>query len=428
MRRSVKMSAMEEEYSWNGGRGGSSSFRLPESEGQGKWLLIAILFAVLAHVGILVGLSRIDIELPEFIAKKEIRTQVVRVNPVDINDSRPEITPPDQPEIEEPIAVVPPADELEILENLPEMDIDISPDVETIQVPKISSAAIGELEGESKEPMKAMTFDPELPEMGVTEDFFPRADDSQVTVDPGARMAEEYDPDTYTDALRKGVGGEVEDGLLDGFTSLDKMANMDGNSLLTSKALIGSDLLFEFNSAELKQSARVSLMKVALLIYKHPNLVCWLDGHTDLIGGEESNIKLSQARAKAVRSWLIDSMDLDEDRIAVRGFGKSQPIVKEGTKEEQAPNRRVEIKMRKGQPDDAVKPKSRPKKATVVEEEVAKPTPKEEPKPAPKAVPEPPKALVEPEEDPSNKALVIPEDETPAEPRRTPRRAVPVAE
>lgn len=428
MRRSVKMSAMEEEYSWNGGRGGSSSFRLPESEGQGKWLLIAILFAVLAHVGILVGLSRIDIELPEFIAKKEIRTQVVRVNPVDINDSRPEITPPEQPEIEEPIAVVPPADELEILENLPEMDIDISPDVETIQVPKISSAAIGELEGESKEPMKAMTFDPELPEMGVTEDFFPRADDSQVTVDPGARMAEEYDPDTYTDALRKGVGGEVEDGLLDGFTSLDKMANMDGNSLLTSKALIGSDLLFEFNSAELKQSARVSLMKVALLIYKHPNLVCWLDGHTDLIGGEESNIKLSQARAKAVRSWLIDSMDLDEDRIAVRGFGKSQPIVKEGTKEEQAPNRRVEIKMRKGQPDDAVKPKSRPKKATVVEEEVAKPTPKEEPKPAPKAVPEPPKALVEPEEDPSNKALVIPEDETPAEPRRTPRRAVPVAE
>ena len=419
---------MEEEYSWNGGRGGSSSFRLPESEGQGKWLLIAILFAVLAHVGILVGLSRIDIELPEFIAKKEIRTQVVRVNPVDINDSRPEITPPEQPEIEEPIAVVPPADELEILENLPEMDIDISPDVETIQVPKISSAAIGELEGESKEPMKAMTFDPELPEMGVTEDFFPRADDSQVTVDPGARMAEEYDPDTYTDALRKGVGGEVEDGLLDGFTSLDKMANMDGNSLLTSKALIGSDLLFEFNSAELKQSARVSLMKVALLIYKHPNLVCWLDGHTDLIGGEESNIKLSQARAKAVRSWLIDSMDLDEDRIAVRGFGKSQPIVKEGTKEEQAPNRRVEIKMRKGQPDDAVKPKSRPKKATVVEEEVAKPTPKEEPKPAPKAVPEPPKALVEPEEDPSNKALVIPEDETPAEPRRTPRRAVPVAE
>ena len=419
---------MEEEYSWNGGRGGSSSFRLPESEGQGKWLLIAILFAVLAHVGILVGLSRIDIELPEFIAKKEIRTQVVRVNPVDINDSRPEITPPDQPEIEEPIAVVPPADELEILENLPEMDIDISPDVETIQVPKISSAAIGELEGESKEPMKAMTFDPELPEMGVTEDFFPRADDSQVTVDPGARMAEEYDPDTYTDALRKGVGGEVEDGLLDGFASLDKMANMDGNSLLTSKALIGSDLLFEFNSAELKQSARVSLMKVALLIYKHPNLVCWLDGHTDLIGGEESNIKLSQARAKAVRSWLIDSMDLDEDRIAVRGFGKSQPIVKEGTKEEQAPNRRVEIKMRKGQPDDAVKPKSRPKKATVVEEEVAKPTPKEEPKPAPKAVPEPPKALVEPEEDPSNKALVIPEDETPAEPRRTPRRAVPVAE
>ncbi len=397
---------MENEYSWNGGRGGSSSFRLPKSEGQGKWILIAIFLAVLAHAGILIGLSRINIELPEFVEKKEIRTQVVRVNPVDTSDSQPEVTAPDQPEIEEPVAVVPPADELEVLENLPEMEIDITPDVETIQVPKISTAAIGALEGESKEPMKATAFDPELPEMGETDDFFPRADDTQVTVDPGGRMAEEYDPDAYTDQLRKGAAGESEDGLLEGFTSLDQMAHMDGNSLLTTKALIGSDLLFEFNSAELKQSARVSLMKVALLIHKHPNLVCWLDGHTDLIGGEESNIKLSKERAMAVRSWLINSMELSEDRIAVRGFGKSQPIVKQGGKEAQAPNRRVEIKMRKGQPSKTVESAPKPKKVIIVEDS------------------QPPKAVVAPEEPATNKALIIPEDEEPP----VPRRVIPVPE
>ncbi|BDS05120.1 hypothetical protein NT6N_01600 [Oceaniferula spumae] len=408
---------MQDEYSWNGGRGGTSSFRLPENEGQGKWVLIAILFAVVLHGVVLLGLSKIDVILPEFVEKKEIQTQVVRVSPVDTTDSRPEITPPEKPEIEEPVAVVPPADELEMLEQLPEMDIDIKPDVETIQVPKISAAAIGELEGESKEPMKSTVFDPELPEMGKTEDFFPRAEDSQVAVDPGSRMAEKYDPDAYTETLRKGAGGESEDGLLKDFTSLDKMANMDGNTLLTTKALIGSDLLFEFNSAELKQSARVSLMKVAMLIHKHPNLVCWLDGHTDLIGGEEPNLKLSKARAMAVKRWLVDSMDLSNERIAVRGFGKSEPLIKEGTAEEQAPNRRVEIKMRKGRPSDEVTPGA----------VVAKPTAD-----APKAIrvmptiPPPPKAIVEPEPEPeTNRAQVVPEDEP--EPA-APRRAIPVPE
>ena len=257
--------------------------------------------------------------------------------------------------------------------------------------------------------------------MGKTDDLFKRADDSQVTVDPGARMAEQFDPDAYTDTLRKGAGGEAEDGLLKDFTSLDRMANMDGNSLLTSKALIGSDLLFEFNSSELKQSARVSLMKVAMLIHKHPNLICWLDGHTDLIGGEQPNLKLSEARATAVKSWLVNSMELSEERIAVRGFGKSQPIIKDGTQEQQAPNRRVEIKMRKGQPSKAVTPEPKPKKAIVV----APPKPA---KPTPPAPPKPPRAVVEPEDEeavePTNKALIVPEDDVPP----TPRRAIPVPE
>lgn len=403
------MNEMQEEYSWNGGNMGSSSYRLPENEGQGKWVIIAIVFAVALHVIVLLGLSRIDVILPEFVQKKEIRTEVIRVNPVDTQDARPEVTPPEQPETDEPVAVVPPADELDILENLPEMEIDIKPDIETIQVPKISSAAIGELEGETKEPMKATVFDPELPEMGKTEDFFPRADDSQVAVDPGSRMAEKYDPDAYTETLRKGAGGEAEDGLLKGFTTLDQMANMDGNSLLTTKALIGSDLLFEFNSAELKESAKVSLMKVAMLIYKHPNLVCWLDGHTDLIGGQESNLKLSRARANAVKHWLVHSMELSEDQIAVRGFGKSQPLVKEGTAEQQAPNRRVEIKMRKGHPEKPVLVKPNKPKPSVAES-------------TPPVKPKPPKAIVEPEPEPStNRAQIVPEDPAPP-------RAIPVEE
>jgi len=346
---------MDDDYSWNGGLRGTSSFRLPENEGIGKWVAVALLVAIILHAFVFVMLSRIDIELSEFVDESGIQTEVIRVNRVDVSDARPEINRPEPNDLVETAPVVPPADELDILENMAEMEIDISPDIETIQVPMSEPAAAGELDAEMLDQMNAPIFEPSLPDMGKTDDFFPRSRDSQLAVDPGEREAAEHDPDVYTDALRKGAGGNAENGLLKDFTSLDAMARMDGNSLLTSKALIGSDLLFDFNSSTLRQSARVSLMKVALLIDKHPNLICWVDGHTDLIGADQPNLILSQKRAMAVKSWLVDTLDLDEARIAVRGFGKTKPVVSAGDVQAQALNRRVEIKMSKSRPSAEVK-------------------------------------------------------------------------
>ena len=346
---------MEDDYSWNGGLRGTSSFRLPENEGIGKWVAVALMVAILLHAFVFVMLSRIDIELPEFVDESGIQTEVIRVNRVDVSDARPELNRPDPNDLAESAPVVPPADELDMLENMAEMEMDISPDIETIQVPMSEPAAAGQLDAEMLEQVNAPIFEATLPDMGKTDDFFPRSRDSQLAVDPGEREAAEHDPDVYTDALRKGAGGNAENGLLKDFTSLDAMTRMDGNSLLTSKALIGSDLLFDFNSSTLRQSARVSLMKVALLIDKHPNLICWVDGHTDLIGAEQPNLILSQKRAMAVKSWLVNTLRLDESRIAVRGFGKSKALVNGGGVEAQAPNRRVEIKMRKSRPLSEVK-------------------------------------------------------------------------
>ena len=346
---------MDDDYSWNGGLRGTSSFRLPENEGSGKWVAIALMVAIILHAFVFVMLSRIDIELPEFVDESGIQTEVIRASRVDVSDARPELNRPDPNDLAESAPVVPPADELDMLENMAEMEIDISPDIETIQVPISEPAAAGELDAEMLDQMNAPIFEATLPDMGKTDDFFPRSRDSQLAVDPGEREAAEHDPDVYTDALRKGAGGNAENGLLKDFTSLDAMARMDGNSLLTSKALIGSDLLFDFNSSTLRQSARVSLMKVALLIDKHPNLICWVDGHTDLIGADQPNLILSQKRAMAVKSWLVDTLDLDEARIAVRGFGKTKPVVSAGDVQAQALNRRVEIKMSKSRPSAEVK-------------------------------------------------------------------------
>ena len=387
---------MDHDYSWDGGiRRGTSSFRLPQSEGMGKWFAIAFFVAVLLHVLVLIGLSRIDVSLPDFVSEKAIQTDVVRVHRVDMTDARPEITPPESGDILEPEPVVPPADELDMLEDLPEIDIDISPNIKELEIPMAKAASAGSLDGVTVTPMKAPVFESNIPDMGETEDFFPRSRDSQVTVDPGSRKAGEHDPDAYADDLRKGADGSADQGLLKEFTSLDAMANMDGNSLLTSKALIGSDLLFDFNSYTLRQSARVSLMKVALLIDKHPDLVCWVDGHTDLIGGDEANRLLSLRRAQAVKDWLVKTLDIGGDRIAVRGFGETFPLVKQGAQEEQAPNRRVEIKMRKGQPEEPLKPKGDVEVVGETENSPARAVPVEDDEPV---VPEPPRAIVEPEE------------------------------
>jgi OOP family OmpA-OmpF porin len=415
---------MDNDYSWNGGLRGTSSFRLPENEGVGKWIAVALLVAVVLHALMFIMLSRIDISLPKFVDESGIQTEVVRVNRVDMDDSRPELNRPEPSEPVEPVPIVPPADELDMLENIADVEIDISPEIEMIQVPMSSPAEAGVLEGEAMKDFTAPVFEPDLPDMGKTEDFFPRSRDSQVAVDPGARETGEHDPDAYTDALRKGAGGESDDGLLKDFTSLDAMARMDGNSLVTTKALIGSDLLFDFNSATLRQSARVSLMKVALLIDKHPKLICWVDGHTDLIGGEEPNLTLSQRRAMAVKMWLVKTLDLDEQRIAVRGFGKSQPLVKGGSIEKQAPNRRVEIKMRRSRPENEVMPgqagaeavraeASLPRQAEAVEKVPARAVPVEEDvlDTAPSRVP--PRAIEEPEgngfEAPPRRAIPVDE-------------------
>jgi OmpA-OmpF porin, OOP family len=168
-----------------------------------------------------------------------------------------------------------------------------------------------------------------------------------------------------------------------------------------------SDLLFEFNRAELRESAKVGLMKLALLIDKNPTLYCWIEGHTDLIGSDEANFKLSERRAEAVKDYLVKSMRMDPKRIFTRGFGKTQPLITSGNVDTQAPNRRVEIRMRKTPPPKGEiktpkaepviiepEPEPEPPKAVLVKPNL-KAIPVEEPEP-PRAEPVPPLAEPDP--------------------------------
>jgi outer membrane protein OmpA-like peptidoglycan-associated protein len=105
-----------------------------------------------------------------------------------------------------------------------------------------------------------------------------------------------------------------------------------------------SDVLFDFNKASLKPGAREKLSKLAGILLAYPGgYRIEIEGHTDAIGSEEYNLKLSQARAESVCEYLKQSSIAADRIIAVRGFGKSKPVASNDSDAGRQVNRRVEI-------------------------------------------------------------------------------------
>jgi outer membrane protein OmpA-like peptidoglycan-associated protein len=105
-----------------------------------------------------------------------------------------------------------------------------------------------------------------------------------------------------------------------------------------------SDVLFDFNKASLKPGAREKLSKLAGILLAYPGgYRIEIEGHTDAIGSEEYNLKLSQARAESVCEYLKQSSVAADRIIAVRGFGKSKPVASNDSDAGRQVNRRVEI-------------------------------------------------------------------------------------
>lgn len=150
------------------------------------------------------------------------------------------------------------------------------------------------------------------------------------------------------DSIGDGNDRNASNTKVKGFSNLDDLLAGGGQvGGSTDPILMPTDLLFEFGSDQLADGARLSLMKLGFLIQKNPQSLFIIEGHTDSIGSNDSNQELSQRRANAVVDWLMNSLRLTSDRIRAVGMGESRPIADpNGTKEDQALNRRVEIKVR----------------------------------------------------------------------------------
>jgi outer membrane protein OmpA-like peptidoglycan-associated protein len=90
------------------------------------------------------------------------------------------------------------------------------------------------------------------------------------------------------------------------------------------------------------------LDRLANFLIDHPTFKLFISGHTDSQGKEESNLRLSQARADAIKAYLIYTFSIDAARIDAHGYGSQKPIIEtEQTDEDRKLNRRVEFEIRR---------------------------------------------------------------------------------
>lgn len=105
-----------------------------------------------------------------------------------------------------------------------------------------------------------------------------------------------------------------------------------------------SGISFDFNSASVKPQFRPALDQVAQTLASYQSTFIDVSGHTDAIGSDAVNQRLSEQRAQAVADYL-SYQGINRARLATRGYGKQFPIAPNDTDAGRAENRRVEIKL-----------------------------------------------------------------------------------
>jgi outer membrane protein OmpA-like peptidoglycan-associated protein len=137
----------------------------------------------------------------------------------------------------------------------------------------------------------------------------------------------------------------------DDFFRIEEIFFMDGDMEINKETepleskIAFKSLEFESNKADILPSMHDDLSKLANFLIDHPGLKLSISGHTDSEGRADANLRLSQARADAIRAYLMYEYKINPDRITATGYGGTKPIVEENTDEDRRLNRRVEFEI-----------------------------------------------------------------------------------
>lgn len=123
--------------------------------------------------------------------------------------------------------------------------------------------------------------------------------------------------------------------------TINYISNQDSTPL-KNEVIIFNDILFETNSFFISESDRINIMNKLSNINKENVKSIIVEGHTDNIGNEDENLKLSQKRADAFTEILL-VLDFKPDIISSYGYGEAKPKFDNSTEEGRKGNRRIEL-------------------------------------------------------------------------------------
>ena len=358
---------MSDSYRWQSpGTDTGSTFRTEISDNLGWWILVAVLISIALHVALYIGFGAWQLQQEVAAAKEELvfrnQQQQLVIDQQKLDELMPQAEPENsadkKPEMADMSEALDKLDEFDVFEMAPD-EITLTPTVEDVKVfatggpaaPKsnnnlsvdmgsmdlsVSDAISKDLKAMRERLLDAEVAATEQPVLELNSDEFNATSESE---------------DFFRKAASDATGDDGKS-ITDGYSNLDELLMGAGGGVggNTKPILMPTDLLFEYNQFELREEAGLSMMKLAFLIQTNPDAKFIIEGHTDTIGNEDYNYQLSLKRAGAVRDWLLNRLKIPADNIQAAGYGKTRPIEGvpiNGTAEEQALNRRVEIVIRK---------------------------------------------------------------------------------
>jgi len=99
---------------------------------------------------------------------------------------------------------------------------------------------------------------------------------------------------------------------------------------------------FDFDKSTIKKGYYDDIDSLVQVMKDYPDLNVVIEGHTDSVGSNAYNKKLSQRRAESVKKYMVEKGGIDANRLKAQGFGEEKPIASNKTKEGRQQNRRVE--------------------------------------------------------------------------------------
>ncbi len=137
---------------------------------------------------------------------------------------------------------------------------------------------------------------------------------------------------------------EPEPKLKDCYTINEIEDFLGKNESIKGKKICTININFETNKSKITKNSHNYLNLIVMMLESNPDMNMTINGHTDDIGEDDYNLTLSEKRAEAVKKYIV-SKGINENRIAIKGYGESMPVDSNKSENGRRNNRRVEFEI-----------------------------------------------------------------------------------